>query len=258
MDKHRVFWLEIIDSTNSEAVRCIKDADNLTVWAAEFQTAGRGQRNNVWESEKGLNLTFTILLKPKMMKAYQQYSISKLTALAVVDYLSEKGIRAKVKWPNDVYVGDRKITGILIENKLSGDLISNSIIGIGINLNQENFTESALNPTSLLLEAKNINRLNGNSVDNIKEFDKREELEQFMQIFTESYNKFDEELINKRFENELYRLNEYHLYQDTQSEDLFEARILGVNSQNACLRLELKTGEIREYAFKEVSYIIKR
>lgn len=148
----RVNWLKEIDSTNSEAHRYRHEASDFTVWAAEFQTAGRGQRGNSWESAVGENLTFSILLKPHKFLSTRQFELSEVVALGVVNYLASKGIDAKIKWPNDIYVGDKKICGILIENVLSGDTLSVCIAGIGLNLNQRVFRSDAPNPTSVALE----------------------------------------------------------------------------------------------------------
>lgn len=152
----RVNWLKVVDSTNSEAQRCRHDSPDFTVWAAEFQTAGRGQRGNTWESAVGENLTFSILFKPAKFLSTRQFELSEVVALGVVNYLSTKGIKAKIKWPNDIYVEDKKICGILIENTLSSDTLSVCIAGIGLNLNQRIFRSDAPNPTSVVLELERI------------------------------------------------------------------------------------------------------
>ena len=156
--KHDIIWLESTDSTNEEAGRRISDLDNLSVLSAVRQTEGRGQRGNSWSSNDGENLTFSIVLKygngegfiPEI-RAADQFAISEAAALAVVDLLASYDIEAKIKWPNDIYVGNRKICGILIENAIRGSYIANSIIGIGLNVNQQTFDPSLPNPTSMLL-----------------------------------------------------------------------------------------------------------
>lgn len=159
--KHDIIWLNSIDSTNEEARRHISDIDNLSVLSAWEQTAGRGQRGNRWFSKAGENLLFSIVLKfscgdssaPSLPKlsAREQFVLNEITSLSVVDFLSLHGIQAEVKWPNDVYVGDRKICGILIENSLRGPWLSSSIVGIGLNINQRNFNVNLPNPTSMVL-----------------------------------------------------------------------------------------------------------
>ena len=122
---------------------------------AMAQTAGRGQRGNSWESEPNKNLTFSMLLRPHGLSAAEQFCLSEAVSLAIVDVLSAilepYGKRALIKWPNDIYVDDKKICGILIENTLTGRLIDRSIVGIGINVNQTVFRSDAPNPTSLAL-----------------------------------------------------------------------------------------------------------
>ena len=157
----KVNWLKEIDSTNSEAHRRRHEATDFTVWAAEFQTAGRGQRGNTWESAVGENLTFSILFKPSNFLSTRQFELSQVVALGVVGYLATHGIEAKLKCPNDIYVGDKKICGILIENVLSGATLSVCIAGIGINLNQKIFRSDAPNPTSVLIELERLHNGNG-------------------------------------------------------------------------------------------------
>lgn len=175
--KHDIIWLDSTDSTNDEVRRHISDIDNLSVTAALTQTAGKGQRGNTWTSESGMNLLFSVALKfgggsVPYFQAYDQFAINELAALSVTDFLAGLGIEAKIKWPNDVYVGNRKICGILAENSISGGSIAWSIVGIGININQTSFPECAANPTSVAAETGG-------------RYDIRECLENFMDIFSE-------------------------------------------------------------------------
>ena len=151
-NKYDIIWLQSIDSTNDEARRRISTLDNLSVLSAFCQTSGHGQRGNSWYANAGENLTFSIVLKHNTrIKAIDQFALSEMAALAVIELLAAHEIEAKVKWPNDIYVGDRKICGILIENSLRGDTLSSSIIGIGLNVNQTEFDPSLPNPTSMAL-----------------------------------------------------------------------------------------------------------
>lgn len=140
-----------IDSTNNEARRNLSQAAEGTVWTASFQTSGRGQYARHWESTKGQNLLATILLRPVFLPANKQFLISKCTALAICDFLTTLHLSPRIKWPNDIYIGPNKICGILIEHQLSGNNLTSSIIGFGINVNQTHF-EKAPNPTSIALE----------------------------------------------------------------------------------------------------------
>ena len=148
-NKTDIIWLDSIDSTNDEARRRILTLDNLSVLSALEQTGGRGQRENKWHSEPNQNLTFSIVLKNPPVKAADQFIISEITAVTLVSFLAEHGIEADIKWPNDIYVGDRKICGILIENSLRGEWIQHSIIGIGLNVNQKAFSDDLPNPISM-------------------------------------------------------------------------------------------------------------
>ena len=177
--KTDIIWLERVDSTNDEARRHISEIDNLSVVSALEQTKGRGQRGNRWSSQPGENLTFSLVVKDFRIKANEQSAISQATALSLVDLLSRHEIKARIKWPNDIYAGDEKICGILIENSLKGSEIDWSIIGIGLNVNQTAFPEDLPNPTSMKLCTGNSNPYNS-----------REILEEFMGIFTGYYREY--------------------------------------------------------------------
>ena len=154
---HDIIWLDETDSTNNEAKRQIKGLSDMSVIAAVRQTAGRGQRNNTWLSQPGMNLTFSIVLKygegaVSRISPADQVLISDATALSIIDFLSNQGIEARIKLPNDIYVGDRKICGILIEHTLCGQTLLHTIIGVGLNVNQTVFDADLPNPTSMALE----------------------------------------------------------------------------------------------------------
>lgn len=123
-----------------------------TLVAASCQTAGRGQRGNHWEADPGLNLTFSLLLRPSHIAPQQQFCISQAVSRALVEVLRRhlpSPSSVKVKWPNDIYVDDRKICGILIEHSLAPSAISHTIVGIGLNVNQPIFHSDAPNPVSM-------------------------------------------------------------------------------------------------------------
>ncbi len=185
-----IIWLNSVDSTNDEAKRRISELDNLAVLSAVSQTKGRGQRSNTWLSEPGKNLLMSIVLKyaphgestsdSLAVQAYDQQVISQITSLALVDLLAAHEIEAKIKWPNDIYVGNKKICGILIENTVLGKWMTSSIIGIGLNVNQRSFDAKLPNPTSMVLCS------DGNEED----FDIEDLLDEFMGIFIEYINRF--------------------------------------------------------------------
>lgn len=125
--------------------------EGLVVLSA-FQFSGRGQRDSVWESEKGKNLTFSILLKPIFLEPVKHFFLSRVISLAVHDFIrTETTEQVSIKWPNDILAGNRKIAGILIENSVRNNTIEYCIAGIGININQVSFSSNIPNPVSLAM-----------------------------------------------------------------------------------------------------------
>ena len=173
-----IIWYDTLESTNSEARRHISDVDKMSVTAAVCQTAGRGQGDHSWTSDAGANLTFSVTLKPRDLAARDALMLTQATTHAISRYLALKGITTRIKWPNDVYVGEHKICGILIENILSGKDIAASIIGIGLNVNQVSFPADLPNPIS-------IAALTGRS------YDIRAELESLVSEISESVRLLD-------------------------------------------------------------------
>lgn len=147
-----ILWLETADSTNSVLRRQISGLDNLSIIAAREQTAGRGQGSHTWFATPGENLTFSILYRFEnefSLAAADAILITQVTTLALRDYLLGHGVETRIKWPNDIWAGDRKICGILIENSLTGGFIRESIVGIGLNINETGWPEDLPNPVSL-------------------------------------------------------------------------------------------------------------
>ena len=186
---YEIIWHNSVDSTNDEARRHISELDNLSVLSALSQTKGRGQRGNSWLSEPGQNLLFSIILKYAgqdnssellSVQAYDQQVISQITSLSVVDLLASHEIEARIKLPNDIYVANKKICGILIENSVIGKWMSTSIIGIGLNVNQIEFDKSLPNPTSMAICSE----------DGHPPFDIKSLLDEFMAIFTGYLDRF--------------------------------------------------------------------
>lgn len=184
-----IIWLDKAESSNDEARKAIDALDNLSVVAVRCQTAGRGQGTNSWVSAPGENLTFSVVLKDLDISASEVIAISQITALSVVDFLKTHGITAKIKLPNDIYVGGRKICGILIENSICSGKLGWSIIGIGININQTVFPSHLPNPTSLLLE-KAMGPNQRASEAKRPELDLSQLLAQFHEIYSEYYCRY--------------------------------------------------------------------
>lgn len=249
-----IIWIERVDSTNEEAKRHISDIDNLAVLSAFEQTAGRGQRGNTWSSKAGENLMFSIVVKfgqdgIEPLQAYDQSVISQIAALSVVDLLAINDIEAKIKWPNDIYVGTEKICGILIENSLSGNDLSHSIIGIGINVNQTEFDPSLPNPTSM-------KKISG------EEYDTYSLLEQFTAIFKDYLDRYCHikggyGRLRKLYLAQMWRKDELSSFVDNTLVQPagFKGTIRGLSDVGHLL-VENEEGELKEFAFKEISYIL--
>ena len=149
-----IIWLTEVDSTNKYVKNNIGTLDNLSVVSALSQTAGRGQGCHSWHSEPGNNLLFSILLKEPPVAPKCQKQISDAVAESMVQLLEKYGIKAWIKPPNDIWVEDKKICGILIEHSLRSGRISWSILGVGLNVNQTIFPSDLPNPTSMALEGQ--------------------------------------------------------------------------------------------------------
>lgn len=207
------------------------------VVVAEYQTAGRGCGTNTWESERGKNLLFSILIHPKDLPANRQFLVSMAIANSIAKVLSEYVKNVSIKWPNDIYVDDRKICGILIENRLQGNTIKDSIIGVGLNVNQREFHSDAPNPVSLV-------NLTGRT------FDTESLLQQLLEAFDAEWA--DVEGIRSRYMTQLYRRKGFYPYAD--KDGAFMAEIAGVEDDGHLL-LRDDSGHDRHYAFKEVQFI---
>ncbi len=236
-----IYHLDITTSTNDDA-RDEKYREGDVVWA-DFQTAGRGQRGHEWHSRKGENLTFSVVLEPTFVPIAEQFSVSEVVALSLVDMLADYGIGAKIKWTNDIYVGDRKLVGILIEHSLSATTLRRSIVGVGINVNQTEFDASLPNPVSMA-------QLLGH------ELDAGEVLRNFLKHLQHNYEvlRAGGESLHSRYNSLLYRLNEWHNYA-LPSGDRFCAAIRGTEPSGA-LKLENESGATKDYLFKEVEFVI--
>ena len=213
------------------------------IWA-EHQTSGRGQRGHSWHSHSGENITFSIVLTPTFLPATEQFLISEIAALALVDTLKEYDIECRIKWTNDIYAGDNKIVGILIEHALAGMNISRTVIGIGLNVNQLSFPEELPNPTSMAVE-RGIT------------FDRREILDTFSTKIAALYGLLEsghKETIESRYRESMYHLDEQHTYAYADGVE-FRATMRGVRPSGE-LCLEHEDGIVREYAFKEVEFVL--
>ena len=238
-----------IGSTNTY-LRELKGGDpayDYEVAVADFQTAGRGQKGNTWESEQGKNLLFSILAHPRNIKVRDQFYLSEAIALAVSDAViavigPEFAGGVSVKWSNDVYWKDFKMAGILIENTLQGDRILDTVAGVGLDVNQEVFLSDAPNPISL----KNITG---------RVFDRDALLTDIVDRFIGYMERAEQDRadVDRMYRERLYRREGYHPFRDAAGE--FEACIEGIRP-DGCLMLLTSGGEHRVYEFKQVQFIL--
>lgn len=241
---HQIVHLSAVDSTNNYANGQIREVDvpEGTVFLAYDQTAGRGQMKNFWESEPGQNLTFSLVLYPDFLEIRRQFMLSKVVTLGVYSALNKYVGDLKIKWPNDIYVANRKLGGILIENSIMYGLLKSSVIGIGLNVNQLEFLSNAPNPVSLKMLTN-------------QHFDCESVLTEILSGIDCYYDLLHNgayEEIDEQFTSILYRLNERHRFR---SEDgIFEGVIIGVNEIGQ-LQIRETDGEVREFHFKEVEFL---
>ncbi len=234
-------------STNTYLSRLAATLPGGTVIYTPSQTAGRGQKGNSWESEDGKNLTFSMLLKRPPVKARDQFYLSEAAALAVVEALSaEAGDQFTVKWPNDVYWRDKKACGMLIESSLDGTDIAHSVIGIGINVNQERFLSDAPNPVSL----KGITGHEHDLMAILKRVCSR--IEQLVDALGDDNAR---ESLHRQYMAALYRNDgNLHPFEDA-SGHRFMASVAGI-APDGTLTLQHEDGTTHDYLFKEVKHII--
>lgn len=202
LEKVRIIWLDSAKSTNSELRMRLGELDNLSVIAAVEQTAGRGQGSHTWYSSPRTNLTFSMLYRfPEegqgLLKVADMLLVTQITTLGIRDYLLSKGITAGIKWPNDIWVGNRKICGILIENILDGDRIEASIVGIGLDVNEETWPEELPNPVSM----KQLTGIHYELVSELEEL-----CESISKRYFQSMDKEGRKSLEKEFNEHMFRL----------------------------------------------------
>ena len=241
--KFEVIHIDETDSTNcwlrsfaSKEYR--REGERDLVVVAEFQTAGKGCGTNQWESERGKNLTFSMLIHPTDIPANRQFHITEVASVAMCETLKQYGCKeVSIKWPNDIYVGDKKICGMLIENRLQGSMMKDCIIGIGLNVNQCEFLSDAPNPVSLY-------QLLGH------ETHREALLKAYLDAFDSAYNS---KTTCSTYKEMLYRRGKDSLYKDKTS--CFNATLTDVLPDGRLLLMD-QQGQERLYAFKEVEFCL--
>lgn len=237
--------LDVVDSTNNYANQQIREKAVVegTVFLAYDQTAGRGQQKNSWESAPGENLVFSIVFAPVFLEIRHQFMLSKAVTLGIYSALNKCVDDLKIKWPNDIYAGNKKLGGILIENSIMNGVLKNSVVGIGINVNQTVFRSNAPNPVSLKMLTK-------------EHFDCDFVLNEILSgidCYYKLLRKGNLDRISREFESVLFRLNEIHSYRT--EDEVFEGKIRGVNEIGQLI-IQNANNQLLEFHFKEVEFLI--
>lgn len=236
-----VVFVPECSSTNDLANKLAQSSKGEgTVVITNRQTAGRGQRGNSWQAAPEQNLTFSIIIRPIFLAIKDQFFLTVITALGVHDYLKNKALeKVQIKWPNDILVNDRKICGILLENQVQGTLITTSIIGIGLNILQEDF--GVLNATSLKKETGSI-------------FSLPDELSQLLSFIESRYLQLRQGKCSDLLQDYLqvlYRRNQLATYRSNDA--LFTGVITGVDEIG---KLQIKIEEeVRTFDLKDIQYV---
>jgi BirA family biotin operon repressor/biotin-[acetyl-CoA-carboxylase] ligase len=242
----KIIKLDAIDSTNTFLKElCHKnDVENFTTVITDNQTGGRGQMQSVWESEAGKNLVFSILVKFDSMEIDNQFYISKVISLAIYDFLvSILDKKISIKWPNDILAEQQKICGVLIENSVKKAKVHQSIVGIGLNVNQGEF-KNLPKATSMKLVSNQdyvLNDLLEKLVESIKKH--------ISILENNDFKKIDELYLER-----LYKIDTPSMFKNTQADNLFMGKIIGVTKQGQ-LKLELEDETISQFNLKEIEFL---
>ena len=238
----KIIHLDSVDSTNNYTAKLLHDGkiDHGTVILAAEQFAGRGQRSSEWLVKPGENLTFSVFLDSVNVAVDQRFILTQIVSLSLVDLLIKFNLKPEIKWPNDIFVRGKKIAGVLIENKLRSKSIQNSIIGIGLNVNELDF--KGFIATSVKNETGEFK-----SVEDV--------LYSFFYSFNKTWNAFINDLdsLDEEYHNFLYLKDISAKYQDNNGE--FNGVLKGVKSSGRLL-IE-KDDIIKDYDLKEIKFILK-
>ncbi|MFT4757134.1 MAG: BirA family biotin operon repressor/biotin-[acetyl-CoA-carboxylase] ligase [Vicingaceae bacterium] len=234
--------LSSLQSTNIYALELLRQKKGFTgtVIVTDFQTKGKGQQGKIWESKKGKNLQFSIIISPKLA-VEKQFELSQFVAICLRQWLDSMSVSAvQIKWPNDILVNGKKIAGVLIENSIQGQEISHSVIGIGLNVNQVGFSIFSRLATSL---KKELN----------KNVDMDKALTSFLELFKSNYLKYKSGQLDvvKLYLSYLFGLGTPQRYVDDKGE--FLGVILGVRP-NGKLQVN-KNGKLKSYDIKQLQFL---
>jgi BirA family transcriptional regulator, biotin operon repressor / biotin---[acetyl-CoA-carboxylase] ligase len=238
-----VHYLPSCHSTNEIAANLLAQGlEEGSVIITNNQTSGKGQRNNIWESEPFLNLTFSIILKPNFLALQNQFQLTQVISISLASIIQERVPNmVKIKWPNDIYVDNKKIAGILIQNNVKSKEFEHSIVGIGININQTNFL------TPIAVSLKQLGQ---------KEFDLNKVLNDVLKAVSENYQELrngNQNKINMEYRKLLYGLNEVKRFEN---EAPFAGKIIGTDPLGRLL-IETNNG-VRCFQNQEVKFIMNQ
>ncbi len=243
-----IHYLDTVGSTNTYLGELVKHTslDEFTTVVSFHQTAGRGQTGNKWEINPNENIALSILLRPEM-DVHAQFGLSMATSLAVVDVLLSCGVdKVGVKWPNDVYIGTRKVCGMLLEGALSGHRLDTCVVGVGLNVNQSSFPSSLPNAVSLKMVTG-------------RDYDLRALTERLVSMIQRHYVTLLNEgagALKPRYMSLLVNGGGVpHWFVDNATCERFQGVIADVE-QDGKLVLRLADGQCRSYYFKEVAQVI--
>ena len=233
------------DSTNLYLRKLLNDSDlpNFFCISADFQTSGRGQQGTTWQSNRGENLLFSFLIHSEKIPLDKQFFLSEIVSIGICNALKNSGLDAKIKWANDIFYQDKKLAGILIETIISGDKMKYAIVGVGLNVNQIEFSEN-------LPHAISLRQILG------KEVDCQAILENILMKISVLFENFDvnnSDDLQKKYFNLLYRNSGYYLFEE-KNEKIY-AKILSVDS-DGCLKLLTDKGLEKSFYFKEVKFCL--
>lgn len=240
-----IIFVKNLTSTNSHAIQLLslKKLKEGTVIQTNYQSAGRGQPGNRWESEDGKNLLFSLILYPSKIKPDEQFIVSMAISLGITDFLHRYIPAASIKWPNDIYVNSDKIAGILIESSVMGSDIEYLIAGIGLNVNQEIFKGNAPNPVSMKKITGSDYIVNDCLTGLVACIDRR-----YNRILSGEFNKIKED-----YNSRLFRNMDWFEFRD--QEGIYTGKIREV-TDSGTLIIEKRSGIKIEYSFKEVEFIL--
>jgi BirA family biotin operon repressor/biotin-[acetyl-CoA-carboxylase] ligase len=243
---HKMITLESVSSTNNYAMHLLEEqeVEEGMVILTKYQSKGRGQDHNRWISEKGSNLLLSIILYPVFVPASEQFILNKVLSLSILDFIRHISHLENIliKWPNDIYIGEKKVAGILVQNSIQGNRIEHTIAGIGININQEDFPAFEPEATSLKKETSRAFQIK--TCANL-----------FFNKIALRYHQLRSgarETIHWDYLHSLYRFNTWHRYQVGNRK--FKAKIIGVNEFGK-LVLEEKDGSSLECDIKGITFL---